>query len=458
MPYPRFRLVFASLLLALGVLGEARAQTDLLAVFSAAEEMDPVYREAQAAALASAEGIPQARAALWLPRLALSAGTSRVRQDIVLKNAFGAGGLTYFMSRNYIVNLQQPIYHHDRIVALAQADKRLQQAQVEVMLAHQDLMLRVAERYFEVLAARDTLAFARAETESLKRQLEQAQQRFEVGLIAITDVQEAQAGFDRAQASEISAQNDVENAHEALREVTASYQDDLMYLGDAVTLAQPEPQDIDAWTATALDHNLEVTAAQIGTEIAMEEIRLQKAQHLPTLDLVGSHGFSRQGGRFGSSKVDQSEIGVELNLPIYEGGATVSRTREAEHQHLAALERLEKARRAVHRETRQAYLGITSRIGAVKALAQAVVSSRTALDSTRAGFEVGTRTAVDVVAAERSLSQAQRDFARARYDYILDTLRLKKAAGSLEPDDLVVANSWLTTASPDAPATQAVPN
>ncbi|MEQ8233414.1 MAG: TolC family outer membrane protein [Gammaproteobacteria bacterium] len=422
----------------------ATAATDLLDVLEAAEQRDPVYREAQASALAIAEGIPQAKAELFLPSLSFRAGTGRVRQDIELQNAFGAQGLVYYMQHNYGVSLEQPVYHHDRIIALRQADKRLQQAQLEVVVARQDLLLRVAERYFEVLAARDSLQFARAAKQSLERQLEQARQRFEVGLIAITDVQEAQAGYDRALADEISAQNAIENAIEALREVTASYHDDLLVLGDDMPLLVPEPQDIDAWTNTAIEHNLEIAASLVATDIAREEISRQTAQHYPTLDIVGGHNFNRAGGRFGSAKVHQSEINLELNLPLYSGGRVLSQTREAEHEHRATLDRLEQSRRAVQRDTRQAYLGVITRISSVKALEQAVVSSTTALESTRAGFEVGTRTAVDVVAAERVLSEAKRDLARARYDYIIDMLRLKKAAGSLSPEDLAAANSWLT--------------
>ncbi|MEQ8661534.1 MAG: TolC family outer membrane protein [Gammaproteobacteria bacterium] len=447
----RRRTVASALLLGLTTtLAPALAATDLLTVLAAAEQSDPTYHEAQASAMAVAEGVPQARADLFLPNLAFRAGTGRVRQDIELANAFGADGLVYFNQHSYGVSLQQPVYFHDRLIALRQADKRVQQAQLEVVVAHQDLMLRVAERYFEVLAARDSLQFAQAAKESLERQLEQARQRFEVGLIAITDVQEAQAGYDRALADEISAQNAIENAIEALREVTASYHDDLLELGDTLPLGSPEPANIDAWTRTAIDNNLEIAAALAATDIAREEISRQTAQHYPTLAIVGGHNFNRAGGRFGSAKVHQSDINLELNLPLYNGGRVLSQTRQAEHEHRATLDRLEQARRGVQRDTRQAYLGVSARISSVKALEQAVLSSSTALESTRAGFEVGTRTAVDVVAAERVLSEARRDLARARYDYILETLRLKQAAGSLSPDDLAVVNAWLVAPDVDA--------
>jgi outer membrane protein len=436
------------------------AADDLIAILSAAEDMDPFYREAQDSALAVAEGIPQARANLWLPRLNFQTSTRRVEQDITLdsRGAFGAGGKLAFSAWDYRVNIEQPVWNYDRIIALKQADARLQQAQLEVLVAHQDMMLRVAERYFEVLAARDNLAFAEAEKQSLQSQFEQAEQRFKVGLIAITDVQEAKAGHDRALANEIIARNEIENANERLREVTGLYHLDLAELSLEVPLTMPVPENIEAWTTTALNSNLDLSAALKATEIAQKEISRQFAQHMPTLDIIGSHGFNRQGGRFGSAEIEQGEIGMVLNLPIYEGGRTTSLTRQAEHQHAAALERLEQTRRAVQRATREAYLGIAARISSANALQQAVVSSQTALESTRAGFEVGTRTAIDVVAAERGLSEARRDYAQARYNYIVDTLRLKKAAGSLQPEDLAVTNSWLvdnsddTTAAPDESA------
>jgi len=419
------------------------ATSDLLSVLGAAEQMDPLYREAQRRALVTAEGIPQARAALWFPTLSFRAGADRVRQSIKTESSVGAGGKVAFSTHNYRIEMEQPIYHHDRFVALAQASKKLQKSQVDVLVAHQDLMLRVAERYFDVLATRDSLAFASAEKQSLQSQLEQAQQRFDVGLIAITDVQEAQAGYDRALASEIRARNDIENANEALREITADYHLELKVLGEDMSLTIPEPQDIDAWTSTALGNNLKLSSSLIAAEIAHHDIRSEFSQHFPTIDLVGGHGFNKQGGRFGATNIHQSDVGIALNVQIFEGGRTLSRTREATHEHGVALEQLEQTRRSIYRETRQAYLGVIAEISSVKALRQAVFSSHTALESTRAGFEVGTRTAIDVVAAERVLSQAKRDYSRARYDYIVETLRLKQAAGSLSPDDLAWANAWL---------------
>ena len=427
--------------------GTTHAQSDLSTILELAEQTDPQYREAQANALSVAEGIPQARAELFFPSISFSTGLTKVDQDVELSQGVGAGGAIDFTTRNFRVDVTQPIYHWDRFVALQQADKRLQQSQLELLAARQDLMIRVSERYFDVLAAADNLAFARAEKQSLHSQLEQAKQRFEVGIIAITDVQEARAGFDRATAAEIRASNDVENANEALREVTETYHTDLAPLGDGMPLAVPEPTDIEAWTEAAVGHNLSLGAAQLATDVAHQEIRRQNSQHMPTIDIVGGHGYNEQGGRFGSSSSTQSDIGLELNVPLFEGGRVVSQTRQATHDHAAALERLQQTKRSIYRQSREAYLGVVAQISSVKALKQAVISSETALESTRAGFEVGTRTAIDVVAAERGLSEAKRDYARARYDYILETLRLKQAAGSLQPEDIAIANSWLDDSS-----------
>ncbi len=418
----------------------------LLDALKLAEASDPVYQEAQATALAVAEGIPQAQALLWLPHLDLTSGISYNSQRISTGSGFSNTGDTGFRNYDYSLNIVQPVYHADRKIRLEQANKRLQQAQTQLDAAHQALMLRVAERYFDVLAALDDLSFARAEKASLASQLNEAKTRFDVGVIAITDVEEAQAGYDRALAEEISAINTLENTREALREVTGSYPQSLMLLGADLHLARPVPDSIENWTDTALAQNLDIGVAQIATEIAMEEIGAQSAEgNYPTLDITGSEGKSALGGRLGDV-TEGGQIGLRLNVPLYAGGSVLSKTRQARHEHSAAIDRLEQARRAVYRATREAFLGIVSRISSVKALGQAVVSSQTALDATVAGSEIGTRTMVDVVVSERALSQARRDYAHARYDYILDRLRLKKAAGTLAPADMAAANKLLSAA------------
>ncbi|MEE9552512.1 MAG: TolC family protein, partial [Gammaproteobacteria bacterium] len=254
---------------------------------------------------------------------------------------------------------------------------------------------------------------------------------------------EAQAGYDRAVANEISAENLLDNTREALREITGEYIDMLSPLSDAMTLVEPNPNEIETWTKISSEQNLKIIAAKHALESARQEIKIQRAGHFPTLDLVANHGFNSTGGRFGGTTIQSDAIGLELNVPIYQGGLINSQTREAQQQYNAAREQLERQYRAAQRQTREAYRGVISGISQVHALKQALISTETALQATQAGFEVGTRTAVDVVASERATLEAKRDYARARYNYIGDSLELKRAAGTLSPEDLQQLNNWL---------------
>jgi len=413
---------------------------DLMEIYARAGDSDPVYKQAVAAYHATLEAKPQARSRL-LPLISLSADTSSHHQDI--STAFGISGETDFNSHGYSLDVSQPVFHYDRFLALKQADSQILQAQAEMDAAQQDLMVRVADRYFNVLAAEDTLAFARSEKIALARQLEQTKERFDAGLTAITDVQEAQAGYDRSAANEILAANALDNSREALSEITGEYVTELSTLGESIQLVTPQPENVDDWTGTAQEQNLRVVAAKHALETAQQVIKIEQSGHLPTLDVVASRSFNASGGRFGSTKLDDTAIGLELNVPLFQGGLVNSKTRQAHYNADQAYEYLQQQYRAAQRQTREAFLGVISGISQVQALKQAVVSSETALQATEAGFDAGTRTAVDVVAAERVTLQAKRDYARARYDYLMNTLRLKQAAGTLSPDDLVRINAWL---------------
>lgn len=428
-------------ILTLLVLGAGSAYAaDLMDMVRLAEEKNPDYLAVQSSRDAVRETRNQARARLTLPVVTGQASVDYNWQDIT--SDFGGGDSSY-EGHAYQISVRQPVFHYDRWIGLRQTDSRIQQSELQVAGSYQSLLVNTADRYFGVLQAEDDVTFARAQKDALARQLEQAKQRFEVGLIAITDVQEAQSGYDLAVADEIAAVNALDNAREALHEVTGVFPDKLSTLGDSLPLRLPQPESLDEWVATALKQNLDVAAARTATEIAQKEIELQRAGHLPTLDLVGANGFQKSGGRFGNTESEASQIGLELNVPIYEGGQVVSRTREAGFRYEQSLQDLEKQQRATQRLAHDAYLGVVSGVSRVKALAQAVISTQTSLDATRAGFEVGTRTAVDVVDAERQLARARADLAQARYKYVVDTLRLKQAAGTLSPQDLVFVNSWL---------------
>ena len=277
--------------------------------------------------------------------------------------------------------------------------------------------------------------------EAFEQQLAQSRQRFEVGLIAITDVEEAKAGFDLSRAQLIAAENALDIAQEALRETTGQYQERLAPLGD-VHLVMPEPQDIDKWTEIALERNLRLLAAGHDTETARREIERIQAGHSPVLDAVGSFGLNDSySGVLGATK--RANVGLRLSLPLYSGGSVLSRTRESRHRYQRTVDLLERERRRAQRETRDAYLGVNSGISRVQALEQAVRSSETAAEAIEAGFQVGTRTSVDVLDAQRDLFRARRDLSEARYGYILNVLRLKRAAGILSEDDLQLISIWL---------------
>jgi outer membrane protein len=458
-------LPIALMVAGIGVAAPIGAE-DLVAIYTLAERQDPQFQQVEASRRAVLAVKPQARAQLMLPSVTISANVTRNFQDISVPQAqvsdislidtqgrpiplrdllgVNGSGYTEFTSGDYTLSITQPVYHYDRTLQYRQADTRIQQANAEFGAARQDLIVRVAERYFDVLAAMDTLEFAGAEKQALFQQLDQAKQRFEVGLVAITDVQEAQAGYDRAVADWIQAENLLENSREALRELTNEYHQTLLKLGEEIPLIAPVPPDIDRWIAKSLEQNLRLAAAFQATKVARQEIARQSAGYRPTLDLIASHGFSTTGGRFGQADIDSSAIGLEFNLPIYQGGQVNSRTREAQHRHEEALARLEQERRAAHRQAHDAYLGVIAGISRVKALRQAVISNQTSTEATQAGFEVGTRTGVDVVNAQREVFRAKRDYAQSRYNYILDTLRLKRAAGMLTPTDLAPINTWLS--------------
>ena len=392
---------------------------------------DSEFLAAGAANRAAQEIRPQARAGL-LP----NAG---VRLDA----NWNEGHRTHRISRTWsiVLSVEQPIYRRDRLIALEQADSRISQADALYAAARQDLMMRVSQRYFDVLEAEDELSFARATLEAFEQQLRQSRQRFEVGLTAITDVEEAKAGFDLARSQLIAAENALDTAREALRETSGEYPAALAPLG-RMPLVTPEPADIDEWTETALGQNLRLLASRHNAETARREIERVRAGHDPTLDAVGSHRrndeLSGSGGETASTTV-----GLRLNLSLYAGDSVLSRTRESRHRYRQTLDELERERRRTQRETRDAYLGVESGISQVAALEQAVRSSKAAADAVEAGFQVGTRTSVDVLNAQRDLFRARRDFARERYTYIRNVLRLKRAAGTLSEDDLRQVSAWL---------------
>ena len=425
-PATRLGRALGALLLMASVAAPAE---DLLGIFTAALVSDPEFLAAGADNRAAQEFRTQAAANL-LPSARTALETKwneRHRRDD-------------YRSEQFVLNVEHPIYRRDRRIAVDQAESRIARADALYAAARQDLVVRVAERYFRVLEAEDELGFAQATLEAFEQQLEESRQRFEVGLIAVTDVEESKAGFDLAIAQLIAAENALDIAREALRETTGEYQVELAPFGE-MQLVMPEPADIDKWTQIALERNLRLLAARYDTETARREIERIEAGHLPSLDVFASFGLNDSESRAGDNR--HASIGLRLNVPLYTGGSIVSRTRESRHRYQRTLDLLERERRRAQRETREAYLGVNSGISRVNALEQAVRSSETAANAIDTGFQVGIRTSVDVLDAKRDLFRARRDHSEARYGYILDLLRLKRASGILSEDDLRLIAGWL---------------
>ena len=412
---------------------------DLMDVYREAQDSDPQIQAALAAYQAVTTLRPQAKAGL-LPNVGLGADLERHRYD----DQTSGGTDSYATNRNISLNLRQPLYNRERFVALDQSEARIAQAEAQFESARQNLALRAAEGYFNVLSARAEVEFAQSEKTSTSRQLEQSNKRFEVGMIAITDVNEAQAAYDAAVAAEIAALNQLANAREALRELTGEYHEDLASLSPQTPMVPPEPADMDAWTEVAMAQNLAVQAAEHGVQVARHEVDIQRSGHYPTLDATASHGYtdSQFGGIIGVERYDTA-VGLELNVPIYQGGGIRARTQQAAYLLNQEKEQLDSQRRTALRQTRDAFRGVQTGISQVNALQQSIVSADSALEATQAGFDVGTRTIVDVLVAQRNLFQAQRNYAQARYSYIVNMLRLKQAAGTLSPEDLQEVNRWL---------------
>jgi len=435
----RLRLVSSLLFVAFAMPQQGLAG-NLLDNYLLARDNDPQLKAADATRLAQNEAKSQS-IALLLPTISISGNTDKVSSETTNSNFFPSVKEN-FKSKGYSLNITQPVYRHDYWVGLRQADATVAQAEADYGVAKQELMIRLASSYFDLLAAQDSLEFAQAEKHATTRQLEQAKQRFEVGLIAITDVHEAQAQYDLTVAQEIGADNLLSNAREALQEITGQYEQSPSKLRIEIPLLSPAPNDIEQWVKQATQQNLNLKSAQFANNVAREEINRQRAGHFPTLDIVASRANRDTGGLTGRIN-DTDTVSLQLNVPIFAGGAVNSRTRQAAYRADAAKQNLIQSRRAVMRQTRNAYLGVIAEVSRVKALKQAVISTAKANEATQAGFEVGTRTIVDVLVSQRELFRAKRDYARSRYDYILNTLRLKQAAGSLAQVDIELVNKWL---------------
>lgn len=452
---PATSLLGVSALTTMLVAGPAAA-VDLIGVHDLALKNDPVLQAAAFRRDATGENERQAFSSL-LPTIGGSAGLNRGDTESTVKG----GGLFEDITRendidneSWGLDLNQVIYDQANYERLDIARGQVSQAEAIYQAAYQDFLVRVAVDYFEVLTTQDRVIFAEAEELALQRQFEQAEQKFEVGLTAITDVYEARASYDNARARAIVARNELADAKEGLRQLTGQFFDEVDALQEELPLVDPNPNNIEEWVQTALDFNPLVVQARFASDIADANVRLQRTGHYPTLNFTaGYNDFTNNaiqltddlGNVIATTKLvsDELRYGVFLNVPIYQGGFVNSRTRQARFELGAVQQDLEDQQRFTMRETRNAFRAVVAGIEQVQAFGQALISGESALEATQAGFEVGTRTIVDVLLAQQRFYGAARDNSVARHTYILNHLRLKLAAGQLTEDDLRQVNTIL---------------
>ena len=431
---------------ALAAVALPAAAEDLLQVYRDAQRYDAVYSSARYSLEAGRERIPQARA-LLLPSANLTANVAANRLEQTSDNEL----ITPSFIRNpttqgYTFTLSQPLFRPQNLVQRNQADYQVRQAEAAYGQAAQDLAVRTAQAYFDVLTARDTLALVGAQKAAISEQLAQAKRNFEVGTATITDTHEAQARYDLSVAQEIAAQNDLESKRRALQLLTGREYEQLKPLRVDIRLAPPAPNDMQAWVDIAEKQAYPVIAQEAATEVAQLEVKRQSSGHWPTLDLVGSYGTTRDTGSLQTGvgrEITTGQLALQLAIPLYQGGGISSREREAAANYYKAREDLLNARRTAALNTRQTYLAVINGIAQVAALEQALTSSQSALDSNRLGYEVGVRINIDVLNAQQQLFSTRRDLAVARYNAILNHLRLKAAAGTLRDEDLEEVNRAL---------------
>jgi len=429
---------FLSVLILLSLSPLAYAES-LLDIYHQAQEKDPQLQETQAQRDAAFEKINEADAAK-LPQIGLSAnsGYQKTNNDDQLTARTAGAGLS----------LTQALFRESVWMNSDITSKQAMSSDVALNLEKQSLMLRTAQAYFSVLAAQDSLEYATTNEKALQRQLDETQQRFEVGMTAITDVQEAKAVHDLAVADSINAQNTLSNSYESLRQLTGNEHRFLDVLNIERFSPSPMTQSADEWLKQAQDHSLALNQQRIAKDVAKQQIDLAKAGHMPTLDLkLGANSNNTNYEKNTASKEDgtlnEGTIGLQFNLPLYSGGATQSQVKQAQFNYVAASENLEKTYRSMQADLYKNYNNVFSSIGTIKAYQQSVISADSALTATQAGYQVGTRTIVDVLNSTTKLYFAKQKLSDARYNYILSTLQLKQTAGTLSEQDLLDINNGL---------------
>ena len=436
-----------ALLIGLTSASSALHAEDLVTIYQQALVNDPVVLKATAQYRISQEDIESVRSVL-LPQINAFGGYQISESD----NAFPGLELTTINTdgMNYGVRLDMQLYHHDSWLRLSTGKQAAHRSDLNLQTAKQDLILRVAQAYFDILSTKDSLVFATAEKTAIARQLEQTKQRFSVGLTAITDVLEAQAQYDNAVTEEIRSENAIYNAEEALRVITNIYPKNLYILNtDLFSTSTPLPSSADEWQVLAESKSLDLIAQKITVDIAKKNISTSRSGHYPTIDLNGSYQRNDNTVENNGMEVpdlpalDNYAIGINVNIPIYSGGGTSSAVSKAQQNYVLASQDLALTHRNTVRDTRNSYNTVIAAVSAIKALNQSVLSAKKALEATEAGFEVGTRTIVDVLDSTRNLYNAKRNLSSTRYAYIQSILSLKRSAGTITEQDILDVNKGL---------------
>jgi len=429
---------------------------DLMEVYQQALKSDPTFKTAHATFLSKRENLPITRASL-LPQLSAIAGMNRVYTQINSPDTTYSGGpLTTDVNRHsdissYSLNLTQPVFNFSNWAALRGAKAAVKQAEAEFTSATQDLMYRVAAAYFAVLQSQDILRYTSEQKKAVDEQLRQQQQRYTVGLVPITDVNEAQASYDTVVAQEIAAQNDLQTQQEKLQEITGIKYTESKTLKPDLPLVIPEPEDMEKWVRTSEQQSYALLAVRYATAVAREAIATQEGGHFPVLNAVGSYGYTHDSNYNGSRDVGRQRnttVGLNLSVPIFSGGVVSARSQQARYLYQQAVAMQDKTHRSVVSETRQAYLGVVSGVSKIKADRQVIKSKVSALQSTQNAYDAGMRTMVEMLQAEAALYDAERNYAKDQYAYILNTLLLKQKAGTLNAADLEKVNQWLEQPKP----------
>ncbi|KAF1041259.1 MAG: Outer membrane protein TolC [Herbaspirillum frisingense] len=431
MRLPLVAALFSSLLCA-GLFAPAGA-ADLLQVYQLALANDPVYTSARHALTAGREKEVQGRAGL-LPTIGLGGSYTRSDQNFDSTN------------NSYALQLTQPLLRLANWETYKQGKLSVASSEAQFAQAQQDLILRTSQAYFDVLSAQDALSFLGAQKTAISEQLASAKRNFEIGTSTITDTNEAQARYDLASAQEIAAQNDLDVALSRLQQIIGQPPTPLAVLRKEVKLSSPQPAQIDTWIASAQADNYSVVAQQLALEIAQSDIKRNRAGHAPTVDLVAARNYTDQTSvrtPYLDARGYSNSIGVQWNIPLFSGFATGSKVDEAIALADKARSDLENARRTAVLNARQAYLGVANGLSQVKAYEAAEVSSQSSLDSNKLGYEVGVRINIDVLNAQQQLYSTRRDLAKARYDTLMNGLKLKAAAGALREEDLAQVNGLL---------------